>query len=193
MTVRLTRLVDPGVDGSVLNELADDLDHLKVVVIAVDEQLETEHGPDTGFRRRGREARPARLGGHVGDVHAWGAAEVAMIIPGRHSGGMQQPTAVQRLVDAMLDRAERDCPGVEFMIWLPSLESLLLPRDSDRGGYHGAAAPRVMQGRYRGRRIQAFDNCGALTAWVSPAGGVPAPSQAPTYVGDLLAEHFTAC
>jgi len=49
-----------------------------------------------------------------------------MIIPGRHSGGMQQPTAVQRLVDAMLDRAERDCPEVEFMIWLPSLESLLL-------------------------------------------------------------------
>ncbi len=116
-----------------------------------------------------------------------------MIIPGRHSGGMQQPTAVQRLVDAMLDRAERDCPGAEFMIWLPSLESLLLPRDSDRGGYHGAAVPRVMQRRYRGRRIQAFDNSGALTVWVSPACGVPAPPQAPTYVGDLLAERFTAC
>jgi len=121
-----------------------------------------------------------------------GGVEVAMIIPGWHSGGMQQPTAVQRLVDAMLDRAETDCPGVEFMIWLPSLESLLLPRDSDRGGNHGAAAPRGMQRRYRGRRIQAFDNSGALTAWVSPAGGVPAPPQAPTYVGDLLAEHFTA-
>jgi len=115
-----------------------------------------------------------------------------MIIPGRHSGGMQQPTAVQRLVDAMLDRAEADCPGVEFMIWLPSLESLLLPRDSDRGGNHGAAAPRGMQRRYRGRRIQAFDHSGALTVWVSPACGVPAPPQAPTYVGDLLAEHFTA-
>jgi len=116
-----------------------------------------------------------------------------MIIPGRHSGGMQQPTAVQRLVDAMLDRAERDCPGVEFMIWLPSLESLLLSRDSDRDGNHGAATPRVMQRRYRGRRIQAFDHSGALTAWVSPACGVPAPPQAPTYVGDLLAERFTAC
>ena len=115
-----------------------------------------------------------------------------MIIPGRHSGGMQQPTAVQRLVDAMLDRAEGDCPGAEFMIWLPSLESLLLPRDSDRGGNHGAVAPRGMQRRYRGRRIQAFDHSGALTVWVSPAGGVPAPPHAPTYVGDLLAEHFTA-
>ncbi len=73
------------------------------------------------------------------------------------------------------------------MIWLPSLESLLLPRDSDRGGNHGAVAPRVMQRRYRGRRIQAFDNSGALTAWVSPACGVSAPPQAPTYVGDLLA------
>jgi len=28
---------------------------------------------------------------------------------------------------------------------------------------------------------------------VSPAGGVPAPPHAPIYVGDLLAEHFTAC
>ncbi len=50
-----------------------------------------------------------------------------------------------------------------------------------------------MQRRYRGRRIQAFDHGGALTVWVSPACGVPASSQAPTYVGDLLAEHFTAC
>jgi len=116
-----------------------------------------------------------------------------MIIPGRHCGGMQRPTAVQRLVDAMLDRAERDCPGVEFMIWLPSLESLLLPRDGDRVGYHGAAVPRVMQRRYRGRRIQAFDHSGALTVWVSPACGGPAPPQAPTYVGDLLAERFTFC
>jgi len=105
---------------------------------------------------------------------------------------MQQPTTVQRLVDAMLDRAERDCPGVEFMIWLPSLESLLLPRDSDRGGDHEAAMSRVLQRRYRGRRIQAFDTIGAPTAWVSPARGVPAPPHAPTYVGDLLAEHFTA-
>ncbi len=102
---------------------------------------------------------------------------------------MQQSTAVQRLVDAMLDRAEKECPGVEFMIWLPSLESLLLPRDSD----HGAAASRVMQRRYRGRRIQAFDTSGVLTAWVSPACGVPAPPHAPTFVGDLLAGQFTTC
>ncbi len=48
-----------------------------------------------------------------------------MIIPGRHSGGMQQPTAVQRLVDAMLDRAERGWPRhLTERSWLGHLGTL---------------------------------------------------------------------
>ena len=60
-------------------------------------------------------------------------------------------------------------------------------------GERGAVACRGMRRGYRGRRIKAFDNAGALTAWVSPAGGLPVPPHAPAYVGDLVAEHFTTC
>ncbi len=90
---------------------------------------------------------------------------------------------MQRLVDSMLDRAETVSPDVEHDIWIPSLESLLLPRDA------ASAAPSGIH-RYRGHRVQPFDNV-ALTVWVSPAGGVVAPAGAPSYTGDPMSGSIT--
>jgi len=92
-----------------------------------------------------------------------GTVGVAMIAPGGDGEGMKQSTSVRRLVDAMLDQAKKDRPGVEFMLWLPSLEGLLLPRDSDCGGERDAAvSPRMRHYCYRGRRIPAFDDAYTL-------------------------------
>lgn len=46
---------------------------------------------------------------------------------------------VQRLVDALLDRARTEHPGVEFSIFTSPQDSLLLPKEGDklwRGGYY---------------------------------------------------------
>jgi len=82
---------------------------------------------------------------------------------------------VQRLVDTMLDRAEANDPNVEYVIWMPSLESLLLPRDPTDGPRTASA----LTHRYRTHRVQPFDTP-TLTVWVSPATAVAAPP------GDLL-------
>ncbi len=50
----------------------------------------------------------------------------------RHGGDVEEPASVQRLVDSMLDRAEAASPNVEHDIWIPSLESLLLPPATQR-------------------------------------------------------------
>jgi len=93
---------------------------------------------------------------------------------------------VQRLVDTMLDRAEATSPTVKYDIWMPSLESLLLPRDPpDRPR---AAHPAVH--RYRTHTVQPFDNP-ALTVWVSPAGGLTAQPGASSYSGDPITERIT--
>jgi hypothetical protein len=96
---------------------------------------------------------------------------------------VEDRTSVQRLVDTMLDRAEAVSPDVEYDIWIPSLESLLLPRDA------ASTAPSSVH-RYRGHRVQPFDTV-ALTVWVSPAGGVVVLPGAPSYVGDPVTGHIT--
>ena len=93
---------------------------------------------------------------------------------------------MQRLVDTMLDRAEANDPSVEYVIWMPSLESLLLPRDPTDGP--GTASP--LTHRYRTHRVQPFDTP-SLTVWVSPATAVAAPAGAPSYAADPLTEHIT--
>jgi len=65
---------------------------------------------------------------------------VAKIVRRGHSGGVENRTPVQRLVDTMLDRAEAGDPSVEYVIWMPSLESLLLPRDPTDGPRTGFGA-----------------------------------------------------
>ncbi len=95
-------------------------------------------------------------------------------------------TPVQRLFDTMLDRAEANDPSVEYVIWMPSLESLLLPRDPTDG-------PRTVSPlthRYRTHRVQPFDTP-TLTVWVSPATAAAAPAGAPSYTADPLTEHIT--
>ncbi len=111
---------------------------------------------------------------------------VAMIVHVGHSGDVQERTPVQRLVDTMLDRAEATSPTVKYDIWMPSLESLLLPRNPP--GRPRAALPAVH--RYRTHTVQPFDTP-ALTVWVSPAGGVTAPPGASSYSGDPITERIT--
>ncbi len=78
---------------------------------------------------------------------------MAKIVRRGHSGGVENRTPVQRLVDTMLDRAEAGDPSVEYVIWMPSLESLLLPRDPTDGPRTGSA----LTHRYRTHRVQPFD------------------------------------
>ncbi len=111
---------------------------------------------------------------------------VAMIVRGGHSGDVQERTPLQRPVDTMLDRAEATSPTVKYDIWMPSLESLLLPRDPPDSPR--AALPAVH--RYRSHTVQPFDTA-ALTVWVSPAGGVTAPPGASSYSGDPITERIT--
>ncbi len=99
---------------------------------------------------------------------------------------MEKRTPVQRLVDTMLDRAEARTPSVEYVIWMPSLESLLLPRDPTDGP---RTKPQAVH-RYRTHTVQPFDTP-ALTVWVAPAAGAGAPAGAPSYVGDPFTEHIT--
>ena len=89
---------------------------------------------------------------------------MAKIVRRGHSGEVENRTPVQRLVDTMLDRAEANDPSVEYVIWMPSLESLLLPRDPTDGPR--TASP--LTHRYRTHRVQPFDTP-TLTVWVSPA------------------------
>ncbi len=107
----------------------------------------------------------------------------AKIVHRRHSGAVQERTPVQRLVDTLLDRAEANNPSVEYVLWMPSLESLLLPRDNTR---EPRASPPPAH-PYRTHRVQPFGTP-ALTIWVSPATGAAAPS----YAGNPLTEHITA-
>ncbi len=111
---------------------------------------------------------------------------MAKIVRRGHSGEVENRTPVQRLVDTMLDRAEANDPSVEYVIWMPSLESLLLPRDPTDGPRTASA----LAHRYRTHRVQPFDTP-TLTVWVSPAAGVAAPAGAPSYAADPLTEHIT--
>jgi len=111
---------------------------------------------------------------------------VAKIVRRGHSGEVENRTPVQRLVDTMLDRAEASDPSVEYVIWMPSLESLLLPRDPT----DGPRSTSPLTHRYRTHRVQPFDTP-TLTVWVSPAAGVAAPPGASSYAADPLTEHIT--
>jgi len=88
---------------------------------------------------------------------------VAKIVRRGHSGEVENRTPLQRLVDTMLDRAEASDPSVEYVIWMPSLESLLLPRDPT----DGPRSTSPLTHRYRTHRVQPFDTP-TLTVWVSP-------------------------
>ncbi len=109
---------------------------------------------------------------------------MAKIVRRGHSGEVENRTPVQRLVDTMLDRAEANDPSVEYVIWMPSLESLLLPRDPTDGPRTASA----LTHRYRTHRVQPFDTP-TLTVWVSPATGAAAPAGAPSYAADPHRTH----
>jgi len=111
---------------------------------------------------------------------------VAMIVRGGHSGDVQERTPLQRLVDTTVDRAEARSPTVKYDMWMPSLESLLLPRDPP----HSPRAALPAAHRYRTHTVQPFDTP-ALRVWVSPAGGVTAPPGASSYSGDPITERIT--
>ena len=111
---------------------------------------------------------------------------MAKIVRRGHSGEVENRTPVQRLVDTMLDRAEANDPSVEYVIWMPSLESLLLPRDPPDEPRTASA----LTHRYRTHRVQPFDTP-TLTLWVSPDTAVAAPTGAPSYAADPLTEHIT--
>jgi hypothetical protein len=95
-------------------------------------------------------------------------------------------SAVQALVDVMLDRAQVEHPQVEYSIMIAAERSLLLPRDADRlwrsmDGALGYYRCHV----YRDHEVVAMDDqvllCPLLTAsQVTPA------STAPTYKGNLV-------
>lgn len=99
---------------------------------------------------------------------------------------MEKRTPVQRLVDAMLDGVESTNLGVEYVIWMPLLESLLLPRDTT---YGPRSSPRSVH-RYRAYRVQPLDTP-VLIVWVCPAAGLTKRAGAPSYIGDLLTERIT--
>ena len=99
-------------------------------------------------------------------------------------------SAVQALVDVMLDRAQVEHPQVEYSIMIAAERSLLLPRDADRlwrsmDGALGYYRCHV----YRDHEVVAMPldledqvlRCPLLTAsQVTPA------STAPTYIGNLV-------
>ncbi len=123
--------------------------------------------------------------GRSGNETSKAGPAVAKIGHCRHSGLVDERTPVQRLVDTMLERAEATNPSVEYVIWMPSLESLLLPRDP-RPERRAACAVH----HYRTHRVQPFDTP-SLTVWVSPAGGMTAPPGASSYAGDPITERIT--
>lgn len=102
-------------------------------------------------------------------------------------------TAVQRVVDELLDRARRDHPSVEFVIVLSNANSLLLPKHADqlertRAGISGFYRGHV----YRDALVEATADGPGLDAgaWLSPL-QVPGSPAAPAYHGDLRTGQIT--
>ncbi len=96
-------------------------------------------------------------------------------------------TALQQLVDAMLERARWEHPGVEFSIVLNNANSLLLPMDADQLDRARDGVPGFYRGHvYRNALVESTPSGPDLdtTAWLSPVQGTGAES-APLYRVDL--------
>lgn len=102
-------------------------------------------------------------------------------------------TALQLVVDDMLDRARAAHPGVEFVIVVSNANSLLLPKHGDRlertsddrqGFYRGHV--------YRDAMVEATPDGPDLdaAAWLSPV-QAPGSLGVPTYRGDLRTGQIT--
>ena len=98
-------------------------------------------------------------------------------------------SAIQELVDAMLQRSQAEHPLTEYTIMVSAEQSLLLPRDSDQlwrsvNGRLGYFRCHV----YRDHEVVAMplvDESLVLLCPLQTAGKVTPASAAPTYVGDL--------
>lgn len=103
------------------------------------------------------------------------------------------PKLVQRLVDAMLDRAAAEQPGVEFTVFASTHDMADLPKHADKllrteEGRRGYYAGHV----YRDTLVVALLPEDTLVVELIPLlDGTPAAATAPTYVGELTTGQIT--
>lgn len=95
-------------------------------------------------------------------------------------------TSVTQLVNALLDRAELEHPGIEYSITMASQNTLLLPKDNDvlrrqvngRDGYYRGHV-------YRDVLINDMPIDGDLIIAGPVVGTIPEADRAATYYGQL--------